>query len=228
MKKPNTNPKEMESSEKRSLKFKKLSPKQKRLLEASALGVSGIAMGALAVSLMGFSNKAEDSSNISEPETVSEGEESAEVVIYPSAPFSEVVTSDMSFGEAFESARADVGAGGFFEWNGNTYNTYYKEEWDQLSDEAKTSFNESIDESRTVNEGEISDVDEVLRILNDLEQDESISIDEEDIVILDDEDVEKDVVVIEEEEDGMEEDDNTDEAESDIDDLDDDLSDFGL
>jgi len=51
------------------------------------------------------------------------------------ADVSDVVTNDMSFNEAFAAARADVGAGGVFEWNGNTYGTYYKEEWDNLSPE---------------------------------------------------------------------------------------------
>jgi predicted small secreted protein len=43
------------------------------------------------------------------------------------------VTDEMSFDDAFKTARQEVGAGGYFEWNGNLYNTYYKEEWDNLS-----------------------------------------------------------------------------------------------
>ena len=34
------------------------------------------------------------------------------------------VTDEMSFGEAFAAARAEVGAGGAFEWRGEVYNTY--------------------------------------------------------------------------------------------------------
>jgi hypothetical protein len=49
------------------------------------------------------------------------------------AEVSDVVTDDMSFNEAFAAARSDVGPGGVFEWNGNLYGTYYKEEWDNLS-----------------------------------------------------------------------------------------------
>lgn len=42
-----------------------------------------------------------------------------------------VVNDEMSFGEAFAAARAAYGPGAVFEWNGNKYNTYYKEELDE-------------------------------------------------------------------------------------------------
>ncbi len=40
---------------------------------------------------------------------------------------------DMSFGEAFQTARAEVGPGGVFRWHGNIYNTYTEKEWNELS-----------------------------------------------------------------------------------------------
>lgn len=46
----------------------------------------------------------------------------------------------MSFADAFASARREVGAGGVFEWRGGVYNTYYKEEWNQLSPEYRREF----------------------------------------------------------------------------------------
>lgn len=61
------------------------------------------------------------------------------------ADVSEVVTDDMSFNEAFAAARADVGAGGVFEWNGNLYGTYYKEEWDNLSPEQTEEYWASVE-----------------------------------------------------------------------------------
>lgn len=67
------------------------------------------------------------------------------VIIYTEAPFAHNVNDDMSFGDAFGAARADVGPGGFFEWHGNTYNTYYKEEWDLLSPDEKDEFLSSVD-----------------------------------------------------------------------------------
>lgn len=46
-------------------------------------------------------------------------------------PSDSVVNDEMSFGEAFAAARAAYGPGAVFEWNGNKYNTNYKEETDE-------------------------------------------------------------------------------------------------
>ena len=51
------------------------------------------------------------------------------------------VSDDMSFSEAFSAARAEVGAGGAFEWNGNVYSTYYAEEWNSMSTEEIAEYN---------------------------------------------------------------------------------------
>ncbi|MHC1776028.1 MAG: hypothetical protein AB9834_11515 [Lentimicrobium sp.] len=40
------------------------------------------------------------------------------------------IQDDMSFSEAFASAREELGAGGVFAWHGNYYNTFYSEELD--------------------------------------------------------------------------------------------------
>ena len=39
----------------------------------------------------------------------------------------------MTFENAFASSREEVGPGGVFNWHGNTYSTFYKEEWNGLS-----------------------------------------------------------------------------------------------
>ncbi len=39
---------------------------------------------------------------------------------------------DLSFGQAFATARKALGPGGVFEWKGKLFNTYYKEEWESL------------------------------------------------------------------------------------------------
>lgn len=51
------------------------------------------------------------------------------------------VNDDMSFKEAFAAARAEVGAGGAFEWRGNLYGTYYANEWENMSAEEKEEYN---------------------------------------------------------------------------------------
>lgn len=43
------------------------------------------------------------------------------------------VNDNMSFNEAFAAARAEVGAGGVFEWHGQIYSTYLAQEWDSMS-----------------------------------------------------------------------------------------------
>ena len=45
------------------------------------------------------------------------------------------VDDSMSFNKAFATARAEVGPGGIFEWHGQAYGTYYKNEWDAMSPE---------------------------------------------------------------------------------------------
>ena len=50
------------------------------------------------------------------------------------------VTDEMSFSEAFASARAELGAGGYFVWHGNVYGTYYADEWNNMSEAEQNQF----------------------------------------------------------------------------------------
>lgn len=50
------------------------------------------------------------------------------------------VTDEMSFSEAFASARAELGAGGYFVWHGNVYGTYYAGEWNNMSEAEQNQF----------------------------------------------------------------------------------------
>ena len=54
------------------------------------------------------------------------------------------VNDDMSFGEAFEAARAEVGPGGVFHWHGGIYNTYSADEWNNMSVEQKHDFVQQV------------------------------------------------------------------------------------
>lgn len=54
------------------------------------------------------------------------------------------VDDNKSFSEAFADARSQVGAGGVFEWRGNVYGTYYKDEWETMSSEERQEFQSSI------------------------------------------------------------------------------------
>lgn len=54
------------------------------------------------------------------------------------------VSDNMSFAEAFEAARDQVGAGGVFRWHGGIYNTYTAEEWNGMSEAEKNDFAELV------------------------------------------------------------------------------------
>lgn len=70
--------------------------------------------------------------------------ENSVLVVVDEAPCAKSVTDDMSFSEAFSKARAEVGPGGVFEWNGNLYGTYYEEEWQAMSAEEKAEYYNSV------------------------------------------------------------------------------------
>ncbi len=55
------------------------------------------------------------------------------------------VDDDASFSQAFADARAQVGPGGAFEWQGKVYSTYTKEEWDNMSAEERAEYQSKID-----------------------------------------------------------------------------------
>ena len=54
------------------------------------------------------------------------------------------VSDDLSFGEAFQQARAEVGPGGVFHWHGGIYNTYSANEWNAMSVDQKHDFAEQV------------------------------------------------------------------------------------
>lgn len=62
------------------------------------------------------------------------------VVVYDEAPSAHGVNDQMSFSQAFATARAEVGPGGVFEWRGQIYGTYYKNEWDSMDEAQRQQF----------------------------------------------------------------------------------------
>jgi hypothetical protein len=144
-------------NEKQKIVLNGLKKSQKsKLLTGVLSGIVGIAGGVGIMSAFSFALK-DDAGNALEPDNSTTEESNTgndadpvttePIVIYTDAPFASSVTDDMSFNEAFSTARAEVGQGGFFEWNGETYNTYYKEEWDAMSEAEQNEFLTSIDEN---------------------------------------------------------------------------------
>jgi hypothetical protein len=107
-----------------------------------ATGAGGAVAGAAgAVALMGFvvPDKAPEPS-ISQNTTPAGPLPSAEDFDGSEIPAASHVNDDMSFAEAFASARQETGPGGVFFWRGGVYGTYYRDEWNQLSPEYRETF----------------------------------------------------------------------------------------
>lgn len=191
-------PKAIRLSERRERSFRisNLNEKQRNLLNASASGVAGFSLGAVTMTFMASQSP---KSGINDTDSIPENhEESVVIKIHTDAPIAEGVTDDMSFGEAFKTSRMEVGAGGIFEWRGNLYNTYYKEEWDAMGANDKAEFAKSIDPNYYPSTK--NDEQEILDIVNDKNQDDLVILDEEDIIILDDDELiidgDDDIVVV--------------------------------
>ena len=101
------------------------------------------------------------------------------------------VDDSMSFSQAFAAARHELGAGGVFMWHGHTYGTYYANEWNAMSDDAKEQYwanvnhttahiNDNLGNDLVNNENQIHDNSSNDDIL--LNPDGSITINESDIV----------------------------------------------
>lgn len=149
-------------------------------------GVSGILMGA--GSVLGFNAHAAEKAPELDVDKEDEGvvisndkdgaeeavaeaaaEVAAEEAVEPSVvdesvqqvQFIEVanVSDDMSFGEAFAAARAEVGPGGVFYWHGAIFNTYYAEEWAAMSDKEKLDFAQQLQPAVPVDDVVVDDIE---------------------------------------------------------------------
>ena len=103
-------------------------------------GVSGILMGAgllyagQAVAATKPEEVTEESADAANAET-----QPAESTTESTLPVAQM-HNDMSFGEAFAAARAEVGPGGVFIWHGGIYNTYTADEWNAMTPQQKNDF----------------------------------------------------------------------------------------
>lgn len=91
-------------------------------------------------------------------------------------PVAESVNDSMSFSEAFSTARAEVGPGGVFEWRGNVYNTYYAEEWNNMSEEDKSEFVNHLSLTEIEDEPETSDDVVEIVVVDEVNANETIEV----------------------------------------------------
>ena len=102
-------------------------------------GVSGILMGA-GLMYAGQASAAplndEDATDTSE---VNPAEQAGETPMQVAQ-----IHNDLSFGEAFAAARAEVGPGGVFIWHGGIYNTYTADEWNAMTPDQKNDFAQQV------------------------------------------------------------------------------------
>lgn len=113
---------------------------------------AGIVLGAATTVLSSSSEPVEAQQEIQHPEWT-DGE----------VPVATSVNDDMSFTDAFNAAREEVGSGGVFEWHGYIYSTYTDDEWNSMSEaereEYGSHFNWTPDESDDITASVASDVD---------------------------------------------------------------------
>lgn len=113
---------------------------------------AGIVLGAATTVLSSSSEPVEAQQEIQHPEWT-DGE----------VPVATSVNDDMSFTDAFNAAREEVGSGGVFEWHGYIYSTFTDDEWDSMSEaereEYGSHFNWTPDESDDITASVASDVD---------------------------------------------------------------------
>lgn len=112
--------------------------------QVSISGVTGILMGAGAMKAMQSTAAGESENNVGQAETA---EASSQY-------------DNLSFREAFDAARAEMGAGGVFRWHGNIYNTYTADEWNAMNAEEQDEFAEQVGAEVSAEDVDTSDLAE--------------------------------------------------------------------
>jgi hypothetical protein len=131
----------------------------------------------------------EDNENNSEDLKEDTTEECIDIEIPTTMEFASGINDEMSFKEAYEAARNEVGDEGFFNWKGNSYHTLTKEEWDSLSEEDRALISERIQENSSFEFTKVID-DEMNENSDEFEFDEDDN-ENEDEEIQDDEEIEE-------------------------------------
>lgn len=110
----------------------------------AAVGASsGLLIGGVATVLMGMKPNDPNSSNGGNDESGNHKDElSHPEWVDDNIEVATSVSDDMSFDEAFAAARAEVGPGGCFEWQGNVYGAYTSDEWNNMTAEERADWSD--------------------------------------------------------------------------------------
>lgn len=130
-------PSQSQNTEKKSSKGKTI---------GAAVGgfVAGAAVGA-APSMMASDNNIEDPSEVKETEN-NQTPEPDQVILANNEGIRFAHVEADNFADAFAQAREQVGPGGAFEYNGKIYGTYYAEEWDNMSQQERTDYQNRVND----------------------------------------------------------------------------------
>lgn len=148
--------------QKNRLILSNLSDKQKDGLKDGSIGLVALLSGASMYKLFGANApgaKIEECIDEGIPESMTTApavaviEES--VIVETELPFATQSNEGLSFADSFANARTELGAGGFFEWQGQTYNTYYKEEWEAMTEADQHDFAAQVREQSQLDQYEI-------------------------------------------------------------------------
>lgn len=148
--------------------------KKKVRLNKTAVVAAAVGGGIGSVFAHSMNNDGEE--EVAEDDVV-EGSES-EVVTAETVDAEPIVNDEMSFGEAFAAARAAYGPGAEFEWQGNTYHTYTKEEVEAQNVELIAENTEDVVSAETV--ADVEEYDEV-----EIEDVQVIGVDSDEAIIID-------------------------------------------
>jgi hypothetical protein len=131
-------------SGKKAIRISKLSKKQKEVLMSSGVAFAGLTAGAGAFTMLSFTESPE---SIEDGEVQNEESNEESIVIEVDSPIassSSASTGSISFNQAFADARAELGPGGLFVWEGDLYHTYTASEWNSMTNEERMEFSSSI------------------------------------------------------------------------------------
>lgn len=116
---------------------------KKSVWKRAAVGAgSGLLIGGVATVLMGMKSADPEPTDGKQENDNHKDELSNPEWVDDQIQVATTVNDDMSFGEAFAAARAEVGPGGCFEWHGNVYGTYTADEWNHMTAEERVDWSD--------------------------------------------------------------------------------------